>query len=165
MMIFQDVHTYLVISFLLTGWLVFKLFYKKFDNAISKDITDIRDLLGSLEEQKKSLEHQLSVEKTTLSEEEEHKLKAISAAKIEAKSIINRTAAEAADIVKKKQAELGETLVKMQNDFSRELRNKFLDATMVALVKKVDEAKKNADFQTTSINNSINALRELSKSA
>ncbi|MBQ7524643.1 MAG: hypothetical protein IJT08_03490 [Alphaproteobacteria bacterium] len=164
MMILQDIHTYLVISFLLTGWLVFKFFYKKFDNAISKDINDVRDLLADLEEQKASLERQLLETKAKLTDAENHKQQAISEAKVEAKTVEKCSIASAANAVVKKQAELDEVLARMQTGFSNELRNKLLDATMAALLQKVDAAKGDVNFQEASINNSINALKALSKS-
>ena len=102
--------------------------------------------------------------KAKLTDAENHKQQAISEAKVEAKTVEKCSIASAANAVVKKQAELDEVLARMQTGFSNELRNKLLDATMAALLQKVDAAKGDVNFQEASINNSINALKALSKS-
>jgi len=57
--IFKDVHTYLIIIFLLMIYLIYKCDYKSVNNSISNCVNEIKNEINQLHEKKKLLSKQI----------------------------------------------------------------------------------------------------------
>ena len=161
MSIISNVHTYLVISFLLTGWLIFKFAYQKLDARLSKDVNDIRDLLNGLDKKKSESEQQIKLLKNDLIEANDHINKTVSDAEQKAKKLTEKSHQEISNIIKLKQGEYDQAIKKMKSSMTVEMQNKLVDAVIKELVRKLQTARDDRDFQNTSIENSLEMLNNL----
>ena len=161
MNILHDVHIYLLISFLLTGWAIFKFAYKKFDSSLAKNINDMKDLLSNLEKRKCETELHLEKLKNELKNVNESINKTIFETELEAKKITEKTNLEITQLVKKKQGEYDLTVEKIKSGLSVELQNKLTEAVIRELVKKLQKTKETREFQNTSIENSMDMIESL----
>ena len=161
MSIISNVHTYLVISFLLACWLIFKFAYQRLDSRLSKDVDDIRDLLEGLDKKKSESEQQIKLLKNDLIEANEHINKTVSDAEQKAKKLTEKSHQEISDLIKLKQEEYDQAIEKMKSSMTVEMQNNLVDAVIKELVRKLKSAKNDRDFQNTSIENSLKMLDNL----
>lgn len=161
MNIFQDIHTYLIISFILMVILIFKKGYKKFDNSLSKNVNDIKDKISNLENRKKEMNDQLEKLKKELIDVNSNIDIAITKAEDKAKKIIEMAGSEINDIVRKKQEEYASTIQKIKSGLSVELQNKIINLVIKDLAKKLQDVESNRKIQNIGIENSTKMLEEL----
>ena len=163
MNIISSVNTYLVISFLLTIWVIAKYAYKKIDEKLSNDVKNIKDLLSGLEKTKIDSEKQIVYLKQELAEANEHIIKAMNEAEQTAKAITEKSNQEISRIIEAKQEEYDHAVQKMRKSLSVEMQNKLVDAVIRELLNKLNEAKEDRDFQNSSIEKSLRMLEELAE--
>lgn len=161
MNILQDVHTYLFISFLLTGFAIFKFAYKKLDTGLNQNINDMKDLLSDLEKRKLEAETHLQHLKNELKNVNENINKTISETELEAKKITEKSNIKITELVKQKQAEYDFAVDKIKSGLFVELQKKLSEAIIKDLVKKLQTTNKNREFQNTSIENSMDMIEDL----
>lgn len=159
--IVSNVHTYLVISFLLTGWVIFKFAYKKIDSKISADIRGIQDKIEGLEQKKNEAGKHLKQLQTDLAAANDDVAKALAEASQTAKEMTAKANQEISDLIKTKQLEYDQTIQKMKASLSIELQNKIIDAVIRELAERLRNSKTDREFQNASIENSINMLERL----
>lgn len=161
MNILQDIHAYLIISFLLTCWFVFKIAYKKLDRSLTKEVDDIRNLLDTLKIQKQEAETRLIQLKRELEDAEAKIENTIAAAEEEAQRISEKSNQETSKLVRQKQAEYAQAIKKIEAGISVELQHKIADAIIEKLVSKLQESRDNREFQNLSIENSTAMIEKL----
>lgn len=159
--ILQNVHTYLLISFITTIIILFKYFYKKLDNSLEKDVNSIRETLAELENKKIEASNQVELLKQELLETENNISKAVAEAEQKAKEIIETSNKNIAKILEQKQKEYDIALEKIETSFSIELKNKFVTLILQALEEKIKEGQTSREFQNSLIENSIKRLEQL----
>ena len=163
MNIIANVHTYLIISFLVTIWLIAKFIYHKLDDKLSKDVEDIKDLLENLEQTKLDSEKQIKNLKAELSVANEQVAKSIAEAERQANDMTEKSNREISDLIAKKQIEYEQAVLKMKSSINVEMQNKLVDAVIKEFIKKLKESREDRDFQNAAIDRSLDMLEKLTK--
>ena len=161
MNVFQDVHTYLIISFVLMIVLLFKKGYKKLDDGLAKNVNDIKDKMSNLETRKREMNEQLENLRKELDDANSNIDKAVTKAEDKAKKMIEKAGSEINDIVQKKQKEYENTIERIRSGLSIELQNKIINLVVKDLAKKLQDVESNREIQNIGIENSTKMLEEL----
>ena len=159
--IFQNIHMYLVISFVVMLVFLFKFGYRKLDNQLSKDIENIRSTLSDLESKKIEANDQIKQLKQELQVANDNIIKAISNAEQKAKEITENSNKNIEKILKEKQSEYDASLKKIEQGYLIELKNKLVSLILKDLEEKLKEGKSSREFQNNLIENSIKNLENL----
>jgi F0F1-type ATP synthase membrane subunit b/b' len=162
MSIFQDAHTYLIISFLLMLVVLGKTVIKKMAGVLTTDIKKLESDFSSLEQRK--IEAEKTIERLTKDLEEAGISidKAVMAAKNEAALITKKASDEIDEVVQKKQKEYDVAIAKIRSSLSLELHNKIVDMTVKRLSGKLLEAADDRALHSHSIATSSDMIEELS---
>lgn len=159
--IFQNIHTYLVISFVVMLVFLFKFGYRKLDNQLNKDIENIKSTLSDLESKKIEANDQINQLKQELQTANDNILKAISNAEQKAKEITENSNKNIEKILKEKQSEYDASLKKIEQGYLIELKNKLVSLILKDLEEKLKEGKSSRELQNDLIENSIENLENL----
>ncbi len=159
--IFQNIHTYLVISFVVMLVFLFKFGYRKLDSQLNKDIENIKFTLNDLETKKIEANDQINQLKQELQTANDNILKAISKAEQKAKEITENSNKNIEEILKNKQAEYDAALRRIEQGFLVELKNKLVYLILKNLEEKLKEGKTSRELQNDLIENSIENLETL----
>lgn len=157
----QNVHTYLVISFVVMLIALFKFGYKKLDNQLNKGIENIKFTLNDLESKKIAANEQIIQLKKELQIVNDEVSEAISKAEQTAKEITEKSNKDIEQILKNKQTEYDMALKRIEQGFLVELKNKLVSLILNDLEKKLKEGKNSREFQNDLIENSIENLETL----
>lgn len=157
----QNVHTYLVISFVVMLIALFKFGYKKLDNQLNKGIENIKFTLNDLESKKIAANEQIIQLKKELQIVNDEVSEAISKAEQTAKEITEKSNKDIEQILKNKQAEYDMALKRIEQGFLVELKNKLVSLILNDLEKKLREGKESRELQNDLIENSIENLETL----
>ncbi|MDO4974900.1 MAG: ATP synthase F0 subunit B [Alphaproteobacteria bacterium] len=157
----QNVHTYLVISFVVMLIALFKFGYKKLDNQLNKGIENIKFTLNDLESKKIAANEQIIQLKKELQIVNDEVSEAISKAEQTAKEITEKSNKDIEQILKNKQAEYDMALKRIEQGFLVELKNKLVSLILNDLEKKLKEGKESRELQNDLIENSIENLETL----
>ncbi|MDR3031350.1 MAG: ATP synthase F0 subunit B [Holosporales bacterium] len=159
--IFYDVHTYLIISFILTIFLIFKFAWGKITQSLQAKIDSVRSLIDSLEKQKKDAEEQMEILKRDLEEYKKIAETSVFNAQAEAKRISEKSYIIVESIISQKQEEYKEVISKIKDSFSIELQNRIIKLIKKELIKKMKESKDDREIQNISINNSTKMIEDI----
>lgn len=157
----QNVHTYLVISFVVMLIALFKFGYKKLDNQLNKGIENIKFTLNDLESKKIAANEQIIQLKKELQIVNDEVSEAISKAEQTAKEITEKSNKDIEQILKNKQTEYDIALKRIEQGFLVELKNKLVSLILNDLEKKLKEGKESRELQNDLIENSIENLETL----
>ena len=161
MTFWSDIHFYLVISFILTVFFLFKYTHKKISDGLQIKIDDIKNAISSVEKRKKDAEDKLSKLKQDILEVNDDVEKAIAAAEAEAKKIMERSGDMIASVIIQKEVEYKEVVSKIRSSLSIELQNKIVDLVISNLEKSWSDSENDRDLHNINIENSTKMLEKL----
>lgn len=161
--IFQNVHTYLVISFIVMLVFLFKFGYKKLDNRLNEDIENIKFTLNDLERKKLESNEEINHLKRELQDANDSISKAILRAEQKAKEITENSNKNIEEVLKDKQAEYEAIRKRIEQSFLVDLKNKLVSLILKDLEKRIKETQDSREFQNDLIENSIEHLENLVK--
>lgn len=161
--IFQNVHTYLVISFIVMLVFLFKFGYKKLDNRLNEDIENIKFTLNDLERKKLESNEEINHLKRELQDANDSISKAILRAEQKAKEITENSNKNIEEVLKDKQAEYEAIRKRIEQSFLVDLKNKLVSLILKDLEERIKETQDSREFQNDLIENSIEHLENLVK--
>ena len=161
MTFWSDIHFYLVVSFILTVFFLFKYTHKKISDGLQAKIDDVKNAISSVEKRKKDAEDKLSKLKQDVAEVNDSFEKAIAAAEVEAKKIMERSGDVIASVIIQKELEYKEVVNKIRSSLSIELQNKIVDLAISNLEKSWRESENDRELHNINIENSVDMLEKL----
>jgi F0F1-type ATP synthase membrane subunit b/b' len=153
--IFHDVHTYLVISFVSTVVILFKLGYAKLDDWLKKSVNDIRDLIAGLEERKRSCEKVASTLDGELKSARDMADDMLRKSEEDARSFLDRRLLEIDSEAARKEEELADEARGVENGLVAELAKRCVSAVSSEIYDKISESAKDKDFQKLCFDRSV----------
>lgn len=157
--IFQDIHTYLIISFLLMIYILYKYAYKTVDNAISSGVNKIKDNINQLHNKKKLLSKQIDTLNTSIKNEDKDMEKAVAEAQDKAEQIINRRNEEIQNIIKEKREINTYNYKKLEDDINSRIRQKLTNLIVQKVIDKINTGEDAKSFQIINLQKSIDMLK------
>ncbi|MDR0640249.1 MAG: hypothetical protein LBF65_00720 [Holosporales bacterium] len=159
--ILQDIHTYLIISFVAMCVLLFKVLYKKCQIELEKSIEDVKNSIEDLEKRKLTTERHLEHLRQELEEARQNVDKAVQEAEIEAKRITEKSAISITKAIERKQEDYQKEIEKIRTGLYSELQIRMSELIIKEIENRLKEFKTNREFQNTGINNAIKRLELL----
>ncbi|MDR1333102.1 MAG: hypothetical protein LBJ69_01730 [Holosporales bacterium] len=161
MSIFQDVHTYLVISFVATAIILWKLVSAKITMVLDNEVDGVRSKISSLEVRKKEAEGKLKQLRSDVEEEKVRVEKSITTAENEARKIIEASTAKIAAAVESKQNEYSASFKKLHVGLAAEIQNRIISLVIGRLSDRLKDARNNRELQNQYIDLSLKMLEDL----
>lgn len=162
--IFQDVHTYLIISFLLMIYLLYKYAYKSVNNAISSGVNEIRNEINQLHNKKKLLSQQIDDLNSSIKNEDKDMEKAIAEAQDTAEKIINIRNEEIQNIIKEKREINTYNYKKLEDDINSRIKQKLTNLIVQKVIDKINTVEDVKSFQIINLQKSIDMLKSFTSS-
>lgn len=162
--IFQDVHTYLIISFLLMVYLLYKYAYKSVDNMISSGVNEIKNEINQLHNKKKLLSKQIDDLNTSIKNEDKDMEKAVAEAQDTAEQIINRRNEEIQNIIREKREINTYNYKKLEDDINSRIRQKLTNLIVQKVIDKINTVDDVKSFQIINLQKSIDMLKSFTTS-
>ena len=162
--IFQDVHTYLIISFLLMVYLLYKYAYKSVDNMISSGVNEIKNEINQLHNKKKLLSKQIDDLNTSINNEDKDMEKAVAEAQDTAEQIINRRNEEIQNIIREKREINTYNYKKLEDDINSRIRQKLANLIVQKVIDKINTVEDVKSFQIINLQKSIDMLKSFTSS-
>ncbi|MDR1609447.1 MAG: ATP synthase F0 subunit B [Holosporales bacterium] len=161
MNVLQDIHTYLVVSFIGMIVVLWKLAYGKVRDSISSEVEDVRSRIHALELRKKETELQLKQLDINLKEAAAEIEKSVIAAEEEARRITEKSTAKIATIMETKQKEYDVAIAKIRAGLMAELHNKVVSLVMARLSERLEKSSDDRELQNSAIDISMKMLEKL----
>ncbi len=161
--IFSDIHTYLIISFLLMAFLLYKYAYRQALSGLDKKVDSVRESIKFVEEKKKAAEEEIVRLKREIAEANELLAKSISEAEAEAKKILQESGEIINEIVAKNEKECKNSIEKIKGSMSLELQNKIVELVIESITSRIGRDHLDKELQNTSIENATKMLEELAE--
>lgn len=162
--IFQDVHTYLIISFLLMIYLLYKYAYKSVDNMISSGVNEIKNEINQLHNKKKLLSQQIDDLNTSINNEDKDMEKAVAEAQNTAEQIINRRNEEIQSIIREKREINTYNYKKLEDDINSRIKQKLANLIVQKVIDKINTVEDVKSFQIINLQKSIDMLKSFTSS-
>ncbi len=160
MNIFQDVHTYLIISFVLMVYLLYKFAYKSVNNTISNGINKIKDEINQLHNKKQSLSKQIDDLNISIKNEDKYMEQAINEAQETAEQIINKRNEEIQNIIKEKREINTYNYKKLEDDINSRIKQKLANLIVQRVIDKINTVEDARSFQIINLQKSIDMLKK-----
>ncbi len=157
--IFQDVHTYLIISFLIMVYLLYKMAYRTIDNAISSGVNKIKAEINQLHTKKQSLFQQIEELNMEIKNEDKDMEKAVAEAQNTAEQIINRRNEEIQNIIKEKREINTYNYKKLEDDINSRIRQRLTNLIVQKVIDKINTVEDAKSFQIINLQKSIDMLK------
>lgn len=160
MMIFQDVHTYLIISFLLMLFLLYKFGYKNFDASLKSYIENISSNIKNSEQNKTSALSKLDmikIDETSNNEKIEHLHQN---AKIEVENINKISDTRLNKLMESKSYEYQETLKRLDSMFMNDIQSIIIDNAIKNTQNKIINQLNSRALHSKTIDNSISMFED-----
>jgi F0F1-type ATP synthase membrane subunit b/b' len=161
MNVLQDIHTYLMISFIGMVVVLWKLAYGKVRDSLSREVEDVRSRIHALEVRKKETELQLKQLDINLKEAATEIERSVIAAEEEARKITEKSTAKIAAIMETKQKEYDVAIAKIRAGLMAELHNKVVSLVMASLSERFKKSRDDRRLQNNAIDISMKMLEEL----
>jgi len=159
MNIFQDIHTYLIISFLLMVYLLYKYAYRLVDNTISSGINEIKNEIDQLHNKKKLLSEQIDDLNSSIENEDKDMEHAIVEAQNTAEQIISQRNIEIQNIIKEKKEINTYNYKKLEDDINSRIRQKLTNLIVQRVIDKINTVEDAKNFQIINLQRSIDMLK------
>lgn len=153
-------HTFLIVSFALAVWLLYKFAYKKLNKQIEKSIEDIRNALTNNEQSRQNAENEikrLSLEIDRLgknAQAEEAK------ARKEAKIRSDNNNAKIEQIIMEKNREYENAKLALERNFLSKAQKEYIENITHKIKERLGGATKDKEFQEKAIEASLNMIEE-----
>ncbi|MDR2458579.1 MAG: hypothetical protein LBD43_00575 [Holosporales bacterium] len=161
MNVLQDIHTYLVVSFIGMVVVLWKLAYGKIKSSLNREVEDVRSRICALELRKKETELQLKQLNINLEEAAAEIEKSVIAAEEEARKITGKAAAKIAAIMETKQKEYDVAIARIRAGLMAELHNKVVSLVMAKLSERLQKSRDDRKLQNNAIDISMDMLEKL----
>ncbi|MDR2667116.1 MAG: hypothetical protein LBB34_03345 [Holosporales bacterium] len=163
MNIFQDVHTYLLISFIAMFCLLFKFAYKRLDGYLDKRAKDVENRVNSLEKRKLEIEGQLAKLRDDFQDIILQVDNMIKDSEVEAQKIMEKSSMEINEMVNSKRLEYKAVTERIEQKFLTETQSKMVSLMAEALFNKLLILQNNKEAQNIGVENSIKIFEEVHK--
>ena len=157
--IFQDVHTYLIISFLIMVYLLYKLAYKTVKDTISGGVDKIKSEINQLHNKKKSLAKQIDDLNVSIKNEDKDMEKAVAEAQETAEQIISRRNEEIQNIIREKREINTYNYKKLEDDINSRIRQKLTSLIVQKVIDKINTVEDAKSFQIINLQKSIDMIK------
>lgn len=162
--IFQDIHTYLIISFLLMVYLLYKFAYKSVDNMISSGINQIKNEINQLNNKKQALFKQIADLNTSIENADNDRETAVAEAQHTAEQIINKRNEEIQNIIREKREINTYNYKKLEDDINSRIRQKLISLIVQKVIDKINTVENAKSFQIINLQKSIDMLKNFTNS-
>lgn len=163
MTLFSDIHTYLVISFLLMAFLIYKYAYRQAVSFIQNGIAKIANSISSAEDRKEQAENQLADAEKSMVEVNENREAFLKRAQLKAEEIISSSNKSVQQIVKQKEKEYNHTIQKIKNGLSLEIQKRIVSLSTDELIRMIQAKKNKREMHNIAIERSIEMLEAKSR--
>ena len=148
----QDVHTYLVISFVLMLVLLYKKAYKSIDKSVSNGINTIKQEIDNLKNTKKEIENQTKELNTQIKFKNDHIEQAQENAKIDADNFTQNKLIENKNILIQVRKQQEDNCNKLSKNIEQDIQQKLIQLIPNAILKQIHCAD-NINEQSISADN------------
>lgn len=153
-------HTFLVISFVLAGWALYKFAYKKLDKQVEKTIDEVKETIINNEKARQNAEIEIKNFQTEMNDLTEKAKEEEVKARLEAKRRSENNNEKIAEIVTEKQQKYENEKLKIENSFVSKATNSYIRIVMQKLKSELKRHIENIEFQSKAIENSLNMIEE-----
>lgn len=153
-------HTFLVISFVLAGWALYKFAYKKLDKQVEKTIDEVKETIINNEKARQNAEFEIKNFQTEINKLTEKAKEEEAKAKLEAERKSENNNENIARIVTKKQQEYENEKLKIENSFVSKATNNYIRIVTQKLKSELKQNIENVEFQAKAVENSLNMVEE-----
>ncbi|MDR1034529.1 MAG: ATP synthase F0 subunit B [Holosporales bacterium] len=164
MELFQGVYTYLVISFVLMCFLLFKFTYKKVQSSLEGNVTEVRRSIEGIEKRRADTILKISEAKYALEVAKRQAEAVIQEAEDQAKKITNQSTDIISRAVEQKQREYDKELAQIKIGLYSEMHHKISEMIIKEIERKIHTVKMKGAFQNGTIDDAIEALDQLIRS-
>lgn len=164
MNILQDIHTYLIISFVLMVYVLYKYAYRSIDNAISSGINEIKNKIDQLHNKKKLLSKQIDDLNSSIEHEDKDMEDAIADAQNTAEQIISKRNVEIQNIIREKREINTYNYKKLEDDINSRIRQKLTNLIVQKVIDKINTVEDVKNFQIINLQRSIDMLKSFTVS-
>lgn len=163
MSVFQDIHLYLIISFLLMVYVVYKFGYKSFSNYISDGVSEIKSELDALIKEKKRLECQVTKLSLELDDIKKNYNKVIDTTKLSAERYISERNLQLKDLIGDLELKNQQTMKTIENEYIVKIKNKMTELVIKKLLEKIQEPNNIKQVSLASITNAVQLINQLAE--
>ncbi len=164
MNIFNDIHTYLVISFLAMVLLLYKFAYNQIVSFIQNKINAISNSIKQAENDKENAEAKVHLLEKTVVETQEKALDSITKAHESADKIMAQSNETVNKIITEKEQEYQNIIEKVKNSVLAEMKKKFIECVHKEILRMMDMKRNKRSMHNAAIEKSIamfeSALKE-----
>ncbi|GHT88583.1 hypothetical protein FACS1894113_1330 [Alphaproteobacteria bacterium] len=153
--IFLDIHTYIILSFVIMLVAVFKFGWKKVSDNLQNRIDSVKNLLSDLEIKKQNSLEEIQKLQQEIAKANEILSKSVQEANEEAEEISEKVASSVEELISKKQKEYTEVITKIKASMLIELQSKIVGLIEKELMKKMSELQNDREIQDINIDNSL----------
>lgn len=163
MSVFQDIHLYLIISFLLMMYVVYKFGYKSFSSYISNGISEIKSELDALIKEKKRLECQVSKLSLELGDAKRDYDKVLNTTKLSAEEYVSKRNLQLKDLIGELELKNQQTMKTIEYEYTVKIRNKLTELVIKRLSEKIQEPNNVKQVSLASITNAVQLINQLTE--
>ena len=153
-------HTFLVISFVLAVWLLYKFAYKKLNTQIEKSINDIRGAITNNEQLRQNAEEEIKRLSSELVSLEDSAMAEETKARQEAKIIGDNNNEKIAKIIFEKNREYENAKSVLERNFLKKKKKEYIKNITHKIKERLEISAKDKDFQGKVIEGSLNMIEE-----
>lgn len=153
-------HTFLVISFVLAGWALYKFAYKKLDSQIENTIDDIRNAIKNNERARQNTEDEVKRLQVEINKLTEKAKTEETAARQEARLRSESNNEKIAKIIAEKQKEYEKGKLSLENDFLSRATSWYVGIIMKKVKEELKNSVKDEDFQKRAIDSSFDLIEK-----
>lgn len=163
MTLFSDIHTYLVISFIMMVILLYKYAHKSIVLFIQNKIEQIENAISSAETRKERSEKKLTDMERSIAETTEQKETAVKQAQLKAEDIMSASTKSVEKIIKQKEREYNQAIKKIKNSIVLEMQKRIIDVSTNEFMRMVSAKKNKREMHNAAIEKSIAMLEAKSR--
>lgn len=153
-------HTFLVISFVLAVWLLYKFAYKKLNTQIEKSINDIRGAITNNEQLRQNAEEEIKRLSSELVSLEDSAMAEETKARQEAKIIGDNNNEKIAKIIFEKNREYENAKSVLERNFLSQAQKEYIKNITQKIKERLENSAQDKDFQGKAIEGSLNMIEE-----
>ncbi len=163
MNLFGDIHTYLVISFLLMVFLIYKYAYNRIMSFIQSKISEIENSISVAENRKDQAENQLADTEKSVLKINENREAILRKTQLKAEEIISSSNQSAQQIVEQKEREYTYSIQKIKNGLFLEIQKRIVSLSSDELIRIIHAKKNKREMHNIAIEQSIKMLEAKSR--
>ena len=151
---------FLVISFVLALWLLYKFAYKKLNKQIDKSIEDIRGTITNNKKAKKNAEDEIKKMRLEIERLEKSAQAEEANARKEAKISNDNNNKKIEHIILEKNREYEDAKLALERNFFSKAQKEYIENVIHTIRERLESVSKDKGFQEKAIERSLNMLEE-----